>query len=85
MKTQVNSLEICPFPKILSLKWFGNSWLIRSVSGDNFVFYFSTISWRRFQQETMWVDNNLERRDLISAQKRNSFPDDFGETSLHLI
>ena len=37
MKTQVNSLKIYLIPKILSLKSFGNSWLVRSVSGDNFV------------------------------------------------
>ena len=80
MKTQVNSLKICSFPKIQSLKSFGNSWLIRSVSGDNFVFNFSTISWLWLQQETMWVNINFERRDLTSAQKRHSSPDDFGET-----
>ena len=38
---------------------------MRSVSGDNLVFYFSTISWLRFQQE--------------SAQKSHLSADDFGE------
>ena len=37
---------------------------VRSVSGDNFVFCFSTISWLRLKQETMWVNINFERRDL---------------------
>ena len=74
MKTQVNRLKICSFPKILSLKSFGNSWLVRSISGDNFVFYLSTISWLRLQQETMWVNINSERRDLTSTQKRHPTP-----------
>ena len=74
MNTQVNSLQICSFSKILSLKSFGNSWLACSVSGDNFVFYFSTISWIRLQQETMCVNINFEIRDLTSSQKRHAFP-----------
>ena len=53
--------------------------LVRSVSGDNLVFYFSTISWLRLQQETMWVNVNFERRDLFSVQKSHPFPDDFRE------
>ena len=86
MKTQVNSLKNCSFAETLSLKLFGNPWLVRSVSGDNFVFYFFTISWQRLQQETMWVNINFERRDLTSAQKSHPSPDDFGETyHLHLI
>ena len=85
MKTRVNSLKICSFPKILSLKSFSNSWIVRSISGDNFVFYFSAISWLRLQQETMWVNINSERRDLTSTQKRHSSPDEFGENYLHLI
>ena len=64
MKTRVNSLNIPSFPKILSLKVFVRQ-LMRSVSGDNLVFYFSTISWLRFQQE--------------SAQKSHLSADDFGE------
>ena len=64
MKTRVNSLNISSFPKILSLKVFVRQ-LLRSVSGDNLVFYFSTISWLRFQPE--------------SAQKSHLSADDFGE------
>ena len=85
MKTQVNSLKISSFPKILNLKSFGNLWLVRLVSGDNFVFYFSTISWLRLQQETMWVNINFERRDLTLAEKSHPSHDDFGEIYLHLI
>ena len=59
VKTQVNSLKISSFPKILSHQslstWWGNS----SVSGDNLVFFFPTTSWLQIQQETMWVNNNL--------------------------
>ena len=54
--------------------------LVRSVSGDNLVFYFSTISWLRLQQETMWVNINFERRDLTSVLKVHLSPGDFGET-----
>ena len=50
MKPQENNLKTSSFPKILSLKWFGS--LRGSDSGDNRVFYFSTISWPRPQQET---------------------------------
>ena len=85
MKTQVTSLKICSFPKILSFKSFGNSWLVRSVSGDNLMFYFPTILWLLLQQEIVWVNINFERRDLTSAQKRHPSPNNFGETYLHLI
>ena len=60
--------------------------LLRSVSGDNPVFYFSTISWLQLQQETKWVSTNFQRRYLTSAQKSHFFFDDFGETfTLNLI
>ena len=36
--------------------------VIRSVSGDNLVLYFSTILWLRLEQETVWVNINRERR-----------------------
>ena len=38
--------------------------VVRSVSGNNLVFYFSTILWLRFQQEIVWVNINFETRDL---------------------
>ena len=60
MKNQVNSLKIFSFLKILSLKSFGNSWGKSSVQFlVIFVFYFSIISWLRFQQETVWVNINF--------------------------
>ena len=31
----------------------------------------------------MWINIKFERRDLTSAQKRHSFPNNFGETYLH--
>ena len=75
IKTRVNRLKISSFSKILSLKSFSNSWgnSCTRVSGDSFVFYFSTISWLR--QETKWVNINFERRNLISAQKSHPSPD----------
>ena len=42
--------------------------LVRSVSGNNLVFYFYTISGLRLSQETMWVNINFERRDLTSGE-----------------
>ena len=62
MKIQVNSFKISSFPKIISLKLFGNSWG-NSVSGDNLLFYVSTTQWLRLQQEVEWVNINFERRD----------------------
>ena len=50
-----------------------------SVSRDNFVFYFSTVSWLQLQQVTMWVNIKFERRDLASVQKIHPSLDDFGE------
>ena len=35
--------------------------VFRAVSVDNPAFYFSTISWLRLQQETVWVNVNFER------------------------
>ena len=81
MKTQVNIFKISGFPKILSLTLFDNSSTHRSISGDDLVFYFFTVSWLRFQQEPMWVNNNFERRELTSAQKSCPSPDDFVEKS----
>ena len=71
MKAEVSSLKIPLFPKILSLKSFGNSCV---QFGDNLMFYFSNISWLRRQQETKWVNINFERRDLTSAQTSTSYP-----------
>ena len=60
--------------------------LLRSASGDNLVFHFSTISWLQLQQEAKWVNINFERRDLTSTQKGHPSTDDFGATfSLSLI
>ena len=53
--------------------------IIRSVSGNDLMFCFSTMSWLGLQQETLWVNINFERRDLISAQKSHPSPDDIGE------
>ena len=39
--------------------------VVRSVSGDNLVFYFSTILWLRIHQETVWVNINLEKINLL--------------------
>ena len=46
MKTQANRLKISPFPKILSLNYstIREVQIVGSVSGDNLVFYWSTIS-----------------------------------------
>ena len=91
MKTQVNNLVISSFPKILSLKSFGNFvWqfvrqFVRSVFGDNFLFYFFIISWLRLQQEIKWVNINFDKKDLTSAQKSHSSPDDFGKTFLFTL
>ena len=50
--------------------------LVRSISGDNLVFYFSFIWWLRLQQETNWVNNNFEK----------SYHDNFGKIlTLNLI
>ena len=59
MKTQVNTLEIFSFPKVLSLKLFGYSW---GNSYSQFLviislFYFSTILWLQLQQGTKWVSH----------------------------
>ena len=35
---------------------------VRLVSGDNLVLYFSTISWLRLHQETVWVNINYEKK-----------------------
>ena len=61
-------------PKIQSFKYFSNSQLIRSVSGDNLVLYFTTISGLRLQQETKWVSINFEKKDLTSGQKNHPLP-----------
>ena len=52
---------------------------MRSAFCDKLVFYFSTISWLRLQQETMWVNINFERRDLTPANKSHPSSDNFGE------
>ena len=62
MKTQVKKLKISSFPKIISLKLFGNSW------GNSFVqfmaiilFYVSTNPLVRLQQEDEWFSINFEK------------------------
>ena len=70
---------------IVILKSFGNSlgnsWFSLVIySGDNLLFYFSTISWLRLQQETVWVNIGFETRDLTSVQKSHPSPDDIEET-----
>ena len=52
---------------------------MRSAFCDKLVFYFSTISWLRLQQETMWVNINFERTDLTPANKSHPSSDNFGE------
>ena len=52
IKTQVSSFNISLFPKIPSLKAFVRQ-LVRSVSDDNLMFYFSPIPWLWIQQETI--------------------------------
>ena len=59
--------------------------LVRSVSGDDLMFYFPIISWLWIQQRTMWVNINFERRDLNSPQKTHPSSDDIGKTYFHLI
>ena len=51
--------------------------LVRSVSGDNLLFYVSTTPWLRLQQEAEWVNINFERGDLNFTQKNYPPPDDF--------
>ena len=67
MKTKDDKLKICSFLRNLSLRLFHNSW------GKLFVqflviivFYFSTVSWVRLQQEKMGVNITFERRDWQS-------------------
>ena len=80
MKSQVKSLKISLFPKILVLnvRQFVRQ-LERSVSGDNLVLLF------HYFMATASAGNkvnniNFERRDLTSAEKSHPSPDDFGET-----
>ena len=83
MKAQVNSLKISSFPKILSLKSFGN-WCVQF--GDNPVFYFSAILWLRLQQKIKWVNINFEKRGLTSAQRIHLAPDDlYVQLRIYLI
>ena len=62
MKTKVKKLKISSFPKIISLKLFGNS------LGNSFVqfmaiilFYVSTNPLVRLQQEDEWFNINFEK------------------------
>ena len=48
--------------------------VVRSVSGNNLLFYVSTIPWLRLQQEAEWVNINFERRDLKFPQKSHPPP-----------
>ena len=87
-----SSLKISSFPKILSLKSFGNSW------GNSYVQFLVIIScftftlfhgYGRLQQETKWVSINFERQDLISTRKVTvslpSHPDVFEFWIFHLF
>ena len=74
---QGNSLKISSFRKIF---WQFVRQLLCSVSGDDLVYFFPTISWLWLHQKTKWFNINFERRDLTSAQKSNRSLDDFGET-----
>ena len=68
MKTQVNSLKISLFPKILTLKLFGKSWGKSSVQFLVIIscFTFPLFYNYGFSMETVWVNINFERRDLHS-------------------
>ena len=60
--------------------------LVRSVPGDNLVFYFFNISWLRLQQNTKSVNIKFQRRDLTSAKKSHPSSNGFGEIfALNLI
>ena len=48
--------------------------LVRSISGDNLLFYVPTTPWLQLQQEAEWVNINFERRDLNSPQKSHPSP-----------
>ena len=53
MKTEVNSLKSSSFSKIISPKLFGKSYVVRSLSGDNFLLYVSTTPWLRLSEYTL--------------------------------
>ena len=63
METQASSLNLWHFVKQL----------VRSVSGDNLMFYFSTISWLQLQQKAKWVNIKFEKRDKCSKCSTCSF------------
>ena len=48
--------------------------LVRSVSGDNLLFYVSTTEWLQLQQEAERVNINFEKRDLNSPEKSHPHP-----------
>ena len=77
LKAQVE-IQKCEF-KSTSYKFKSTSsrimrQLVRSVSGDNFLFYVSTTPWLQLQQKAEWVYINCERRAL------EFFTESFGET-----
>ena len=72
IKTQVNSLKISLFPKILSPKLFGNSFQFNF--GDDLLFYVSTTPWLPLQQEAEWVNINFKRGNLNSPQESHPTP-----------
>ena len=78
IKIQLKSLKSSLFPKISSPKFVRQ--LVRSVSGDNLLFYASTTAWLRRQQDAEWVNINFERRHLNSPQKSHPSANDFGES-----
>ena len=71
IKTQVTVIFQGPKSSIF---WQFVKQLVHSVSGDNLVLYFSTISWLRLQQKTEWVNINFERAELTSAHKSHHSP-----------
>ena len=89
IKTQVNSLKSCSFPKIVSPKLFGNSWLYVKFLVIISCFTFPLLHGYGFSRRRSdlskhhtvnWVSkHNFERRNLNSPRKSRPPPDDFGE------
>ena len=75
--TQVNSLNISSFPKILSPKSLENSWGNSSVQ-------FQLLIWWNHVGNTNFEERDLLWKKRTSAQKSHPSPDRFGE-NLHLI
>ena len=58
--------------------------LVRSVSGDNLLFYVCTTPCLWLQQEAEWGSINFERKDLNFPQKSHPPSDDFKEICFFL-